>query len=388
MAIADDRIVLDGPYGTGNEKEMEVWHINVELNLSEEQRTSVVFHSFQNVLTSLVEGIRSCVMSLDNPSINIFTNTLAVGGQIKSSLNSLEDLIPLLLKLPELVPVIVGEIVDAKKTCDELRLTDPDDDLLKMKMDLFSQDLTWIENDLIPIILTRVGEMVKRLPLPANTWIVYKTDTILQNMKNVMLAVAHGSRHATGLVFSEAERTKQGMHVLHLNIKGHLPGAIEFPPIFQDIMRDILMNARKYCPPGGSIWGDMINDGQFFTIKVRDNGPGMLPEEVGDAVKFGFRGTNTKERRTLGGGYGLTKAYFFTKQFGGDFTIKSKLGVGAVFQCRIPVPASFRVILPPEDEGCRAVLDEKQRDVTKFEDSSILAMPKDTYLRFTQSQTA
>ncbi|KAK2950328.1 putative sensor histidine kinase [Blattamonas nauphoetae] len=381
--MLEEHIVLDGAVGSGNENDMDSYVIDEHISLTTEQKTKVVFHSFQNVLTSLVEGIEACITSLDDPSIPIFQNTLAVGGQIMSQLDQIANLVPLLLQLPDLVPVIVGEIGDARNVCDSLSKQDPEDDLLQMKCHIFTENLDWVQNDLIPIILTRVGEMVKRLPLPSNAWIVYKTETLRQNMANVMLAVAHGSKQATGLVLSEKERTKAGMHVLHLNVRG--PNGsdwIAIPPIFQDIMRDILMNARKYCYPGGTLWGEMVSNGETVTIKVKDNGRGIPEDEVRQCVHFGFRGSNVTDRRTLGAGYGLTKAYVFTKQFGGTFEIRTRLGVGTVFLITLPVPKSFRVILPPEEEIARAVLDEKQREQIEFQDSAILAMPKETYTRF------
>jgi hypothetical protein len=43
----------------------------------------------------------------------------------------------------------------------------------------------------------------------------------------------------------------------------------------------------------------------------------------------------------MGGGFGLTKAYFFTKQFKGTFKVKSKIGEGSTFIAQIPCPTSF-----------------------------------------------
>ncbi|KAK2958340.1 putative sensor histidine kinase [Blattamonas nauphoetae] len=357
--MLEEHIVLDGAVGSGNENDMDSYVIDEHISLTTEQKTKVVFHSFQNVLTSLVEGIEACITSLDDPSIPIFQNTLAVGGQIMSQLDQIANLVPLLLQLPDLVPVIVGEIGDARNVCDSLSKQDPEDDLLQMKCHIFTENLDWVQNDLIPIILTRVGGNGEAPSPPFEC-----VDC------------------ATGLVLSEKERTKAGMHVLHLNVRG--PNGsdwIAIPPIFQDIMRDILMNARKYCYPGGTLWGEMVSNGETVTIKVKDNGRGIPEDEVRQCVHFGFRGSNVTDRRTLGAGYGLTKAYVFTKQFGGTFEIRTRLGVGTVFLITLPVPKSFRVILPPEEEIARAVLDEKQREQIEFQDSAILAMPKETYTR-------
>jgi hypothetical protein len=49
---------------------------------------------------------------------------------------------------------------------------------------------------------------------------------------------------------------------------------------------------------------------------------GIDEEEISHIIEFGVRGSNVANRRTMGGGFGLTKAYFFTKQFDGSFRVK------------------------------------------------------------------
>jgi signal transduction histidine kinase len=50
------------------------------------------------------------------------------------------------------------------------------------------------------------------------------------------------------------------------------PGLIQLPPVFQDVFRDMIMNARKYSLPGGDIQAFMVNDGKDLTIKIIDHG--------------------------------------------------------------------------------------------------------------------
>lgn len=114
-------------------------------------------------------------------------------------------------------------------------------------------------------------------------------------------------------------------------------------------MRDLIMNARKYSFPGGVINAKMINDGSKLVIEVKDNGMGIEEDEIQHIIEFGVRGSNVAQRRTLGAGFGLTKAYFFSKQFNGSFTVKSAIGVGSTFTISIPCPPTFRIVLPTGD---------------------------------------
>jgi signal transduction histidine kinase len=47
--------------------------------------------------------------------------------------------------------------------------------------------------------------------------------------------------------------------------------------VFQDVFRDIVMNARKYSLPGGDVDASMVNDGKFLTILVEDRGCAFFP---------------------------------------------------------------------------------------------------------------
>jgi hypothetical protein len=44
--------------------------------------------------------------------------------------------------------------------------------------------------------------------------------------------------------------------------------------------------------------------------------------------------------RTMGGGFGLTKAFLTTKQFGGRFWIASAVGVGTRIRIHVPRPVA------------------------------------------------
>jgi hypothetical protein len=45
-------------------------------------------------------------------------------------------------------------------------------------------------------------------------------------------------------------------------------------------------------------------------------------DEISHIIEYGVYGSNATNRSKLGGGFGLTKAYFFTKQFNGTFQVK------------------------------------------------------------------
>jgi hypothetical protein len=111
------------------------------------------------------------------------------------------------------------------------------------------------------------------------------------------------------------------------------------PPVFLDTMHDLVANARKYTAPGGDIVAALFEDARELRFVVSDTGRGIPEAELAQVVQFGKRASNVGDVRTMGGGFGLTKAFMVTKRFGGRFWIASELGRGTRIRIVIPRPA-------------------------------------------------
>ena len=114
---------------------------------------------------------------------------------------------------------------------------------------------------------------------------------------------------------------------------------VSLPLVFKDVMRDLLANARKYTAPGGTISVGLHETADVLKFTIQDTGRGIPPGELQTVVHYRKRGSNVADVRTMGGGFGLTKAFLVTKQFGGRFWIRSELGVGTRIRIEIPRPA-------------------------------------------------
>jgi signal transduction histidine kinase len=113
---------------------------------------------------------------------------------------------------------------------------------------------------------------------------------------------------------------------------------IHMPPVLQDVMRDLIANARKYTEPGGGITAGLVDNGKELRLVVEDTGRGIPLNEVKQVVEFGERGSNVDDKATMGGGFGLTKAYLVTRRFGGRMWIDSRPGAGTRITINIPRP--------------------------------------------------
>ncbi|HSH08856.1 MAG TPA: ATP-binding protein [Oceanipulchritudo sp.] len=104
------------------------------------------------------------------------------------------------------------------------------------------------------------------------------------------------------------------------------------PVVLHDTIRDLVGNARKYSDPG-VIRIDLQSEGEKgVRLGVSDNGYGIPEEEIDKVVHFGYRATNVMDRRTMGGGFGLTKAYHLCKKNSGRFFIESEIGKGTTIE--------------------------------------------------------
>lgn len=206
----------------------------------------------------------------------------------------------------------------------------------------------------LPTSPSRIMEITTDLPLDV------KEETLLDvhSILNLMNVATHGllnlgrlSGDAAGI--DEAiERNSHGAYRIVNNIAEHeavdcfvnfeigsvLGDHLHMPAVFQDVTRDLIANARKYTPPGGSILADLFYGATVLRFTVSDTGVGMAPGEIANPVQLGRRGSNVADRPTRGGGFGLTKAYHVTRRFDGRMWIESEGTPGRGSQIRIELP--------------------------------------------------
>jgi signal transduction histidine kinase len=185
------------------------------------------------------------------------------------------------------------------------------------------------------ILEVRSHEILARFEEP-DKWIAHKTGELKQNLADVFAAIEKNSKGRYFIVYNIASKSPND-YIVDLNIDSVDGDIIYMPPVLQDVLRDIVANARKYSNPGGRISAGFKDDGQFLKIVVQDEGRGIPEDQITEVVNYGKRASNVGEKETMGGGFGLTKAYFITKQFGGRMWIKSGEGEGTTVRIQIPV---------------------------------------------------
>jgi signal transduction histidine kinase len=101
------------------------------------------------------------------------------------------------------------------------------------------------------------------------------------------------------------------------------------------IVRNLLMNAIKFTPAGGSIWLSVQSTDEACIIRVKDNGVGISPEIQPYIFSLGIRsGIGTGHEK--GTGLGLVLCQEFTQLQGGELRFESRVGEGTTFSLVLP----------------------------------------------------
>ncbi len=113
------------------------------------------------------------------------------------------------------------------------------------------------------------------------------------------------------------------------------------PEKLRSIVDNLIGNAVKFTPPGGSVSVLARSSGDEALIEVIDSGPGVPAEERDSIFDSFFRGRARASARVEGSGLGLAIAREFVEAHGGRISVVSGGGGGhfRVALPRHPVPA-------------------------------------------------
>lgn len=70
---------------------------------------------------------------------------------------------------------------------------------------------------------------------------------------------------------------------------------------------NLMSNAVKFTPQGGSIWVDLSKEEEYAIIKIRDNGEGIHPEDLPNIFEIYYQGRDSTNASGLGIGLALVR---------------------------------------------------------------------------------
>lgn len=105
----------------------------------------------------------------------------------------------------------------------------------------------------------------------------------------------------------------------------------------QQIMSNLIDNAIKYTPSGGTISVWSHQEAGMAVIEVSDTGIGIAPEHQERLFERFYRVDKARSREMGGTGLGLAIVKHLCQAMGGSVSVESQFGRGSTFRVRIPL---------------------------------------------------
>jgi signal transduction histidine kinase len=122
-----------------------------------------------------------------------------------------------------------------------------------------------------------------------------------------------------------------------------LSPATLLPPVHGDRQRiaqaltNLMSNANRYTPEGGTITVRTQRNGRMAEIAIGDNGIGISPADQKHLFTQFFRSEDEAVRAQTGWGLGLAVAKLLIEAQGGQIAFDSTLGIGSTFILSVPL---------------------------------------------------
>jgi PAS domain S-box-containing protein len=123
--------------------------------------------------------------------------------------------------------------------------------------------------------------------------------------------------------------------------RGPIPQTLLDTSRIEQVLTNILSNARNYTPLGGKITVTVHSDEHYIIIDIEDTGIGMSREEQAHIFTSFYRGQSGLAEYKEGTGLGLTISRAIVEAHGGKITVASTPGQGSTFSILLPTIAKL-----------------------------------------------
>ena len=172
---------------------------------------------------------------------------------------------------------------------------------------------------------------------------------------------------------TETESFAAGFKVTLLFMPGEDLMAWVDPDRFLQVVTNLLSNAAKFSPAGGTVDVLLARQDGKVRVSVVDHGPG-IPENFRNRLFEKFAQADSSDRRAKGGtGLGLAIVKGIVERFGGTISFETALGAGTTFHVDLPeggeraagpaVQDKPRILVLEDDIASAALLEAICRDL-------------------------
>ena len=188
-----------------------------------------------------------------------------------------------------------------------------------------------------PRFLATIDKHVDQLTNLVNDLLeLSKLESSPEMPRRVSVDMGAVTRRVADLLMPAAQRKKQS---LTLEIPTHIPRIIGSPDYLERAISNLIDNAIKYSPEGGSVVVSISYNHEFVTVEVQDNGIGIPAADLDRIFERFYRVDRSRSREMGGTGLGLSIVKHVVQVHHGAVEVTSTPGQGAKFRMRIPLPA-------------------------------------------------
>ena len=105
----------------------------------------------------------------------------------------------------------------------------------------------------------------------------------------------------------------------------------------KELVLNLLDNAIRYTPAGGTVSLSLIREGRMAVVAVRDTGIGIPPEYLPYIFERFYRVDKARSRSDGGSGLGLAICQHIAEVHGGKIEVESQEGKGSIFSVFLPL---------------------------------------------------
>ncbi len=153
-----------------------------------------------------------------------------------------------------------------------------------------------------------------------------------------------------GAVDTFAAVVEQSGHTIVVKVPDDLPRAAGDRDRVGQVLINLISNAIKYSPRGGTITIRAKRDGDMIHVSVTDQGIGIAKEDQKKLFTKFYRVDSSLTREIGGTGLGLSICKSIIELLGGQIGVRSQAGKGSTFHFTLPI-APKDLVRTPGIEG-------------------------------------
>jgi two-component system sensor histidine kinase BaeS len=132
-------------------------------------------------------------------------------------------------------------------------------------------------------------------------------------------------------------RAAQKNITLQVQVASDLPSVSMDPGRMMQVLNNLVDNALRYTPAGGSVKFSALVVDKMLEIRVQDSGVGIAEAELDRVFDRFYRADPSRQREEGGSGLGLAIARSIVEKHNGRIWAESRLGQGTTIVIHLPI---------------------------------------------------